>query len=115
MISIVGPLSTVYNWQAELYKWFAGYNINVEIIGGSKEDRQQQWKNIHKLEQNRNISFPILVTNYEIILNDYSQFDKIKYKFIIIDEGQKLKNINSILLKKLKLLNSENRLIITGL
>ena len=109
---IVTPLSTVHNWNNELNKW-APY-FNTVIIGGDKSHRNELWNQLDIKHCKNNKLFPVLITNYEIIINDYSKFNSIQYKFIIIDEGQKIKNINSILLKHLKQLTTENRLILTG-
>ena len=57
------------------------------------------------------------ITSYEIIIRDIAKIRKIDWKFLIIDEGHRLKNMNCRLIRELKTLADEkscNRLLLTG-
>ncbi|KAJ3091977.1 hypothetical protein HK102_011881 [Quaeritorhiza haematococci] len=58
--------------------------------------------------------FPVVVTSYEICMNDRKYLQNFKWKYIIIDEGHRIKNMNCRLMRELKSLPSENRLLLTG-
>lgn len=69
--------------------------------------------------------FPIVVTSYEIIMNDRQYLSRMQWKFIIIDEGMlfssqslmsghRIKNLNCKLVQELKSYDSANRLLLTG-
>ena len=58
--------------------------------------------------------FEICITSYEICLMEKSQFKKIHWQYLIIDEAHRIKNENSMLSQLLRILTSRNRLLITG-
>ena len=59
-------------------------------------------------------TFPIVVTSYEIVMNDRQYLSRLQWKFIIIDEGHRIKNLNCKLIQELKSYDSANRLLLTG-
>lgn len=107
---IAAPLSTTSNWVAEFAKWTP--DIPVVLYHGSKEERE----NIRK-KQLRNpgsTGFPVICTSYEICMNDRKHLQHFGWKFIIIDEGHRIKNLNCRLIRELQSYQSANRLLITG-
>lgn len=58
--------------------------------------------------------FPIIVTSYEIVINDRKYLQKYNWKYIVVDEGHRIKNLNCRLIKELKSYSSANRLLLTG-
>ena len=46
--------------------------------------------------------FPVMITSYEIVIRDVKELKKIQWKFAIIDEGHRLKNMNCRLIRELK-------------
>ena len=101
---IVAPLSTLRNWENEVHKWAP--TLDCYVYHGRKAERRKIRKELPK--------HPIIITSYEMILSDFTQFKKIKWKYVIVDEGHRMKNRNCLLTKKMHLLSSENRLLLTG-
>lgn len=100
---VVVPLSTLSGWAAEV-KRFAP-KIRVLKYTGSKQERQKiSLKNDYNL----------ILTSYEISIKDFSKFSAVSWKYLIVDEGHRLKNSECLLIKVLKRLNTLNRLLITG-
>ena len=60
-------------------------------------------------------SFPIVVTSYEIVLADVKFLQKYQWKYIVVDEGHRLKNFNCKLLRELRTIPAANKLLLTGL
>ena len=58
--------------------------------------------------------FPVVITSYEIVLADIKFMQKVKWNYIIVDEGHRLKNWNCKLLRELRTLPSANKLILSG-
>jgi ATP-dependent DNA helicase len=56
----------------------------------------------------------VVVTSYEIAMNDRATFQNIMWRYIVVDEGHRLKNMNCRLIKELKQYHSANRLLLTG-
>ena len=59
-------------------------------------------------------TFPVVCTSYELVMIDRKHLKKHNWKFIIIDEGHRIKNLNCKLIGELKKYNSANRLLLTG-
>ena len=107
---IVAPLSTLSNWIDEFAKWTP--TINTVLYHGSPDDRAELRSK--RLRKPGTESFPVVCTSYEICMNDRKYLAQYGWKFIIIDEGHRLKNLNCRLIKELKQYQSANRLLITG-
>ncbi|KAI9339899.1 P-loop containing nucleoside triphosphate hydrolase protein [Obelidium mucronatum] len=106
---IVAPLSTLANWVSEIHRFTP--SLKVVLYHGLATDRAH----IRKTQMSiMNKSFPIVVTSFEIAMNDRRYLQKIKWKYIIVDEGHRLKNMNCRLIRELKTYPSANRLILSG-
>ncbi|CAO3643500.1 unnamed protein product [Cunninghamella blakesleeana] len=109
---VVTPLSTLANWVNE-FKRFTP-TISVILYHGTKDQRQHMVNRKMKLKDQTEYSFPIVVTSYEIIMNDRKLLQKYNWKYIVVDEGHRLKNFNCKLIRELKTYKSANRLLLTG-
>jgi ATP-dependent DNA helicase len=108
---ILGPLSTVNNWVREFGFWTP--RIPVVMYHGSPqvrgEIRRKQLKG-----DSKGVRFPVVCTSYEICMRDKKFLANYPWKFIVVDEGHRLKNFNCKLVRELKQYQSESRLILTG-
>ncbi|OBZ90380.1 Lymphoid-specific helicase [Choanephora cucurbitarum] len=109
---IVTPLSTLANWVNE-FKRFAP-SINVLLYHGSKEERHHLINRKMQKKKETSYEFPIIITSYEIVMNDRKHLQKYNWKYIVVDEGHRLKNMNCRLIRELKTYSSANRLLLTG-
>ena len=100
-------------------------SLNVVTYSGTQESRNLIWEfelepatKSRKRSRNSSVQpkifFDVLLTSYEMIITDYSQFAKFNYGCLIVDEGQRLKNKESNLYKKLDSLSSGFRVLLTG-
>ncbi|KAL8991616.1 MAG: hypothetical protein Q9169_007817 [Polycauliona sp. 2 TL-2023] len=108
---ILGPLSTVTNWVNEFQRWAPDipvvmYHGNPQVRG---QIRRQQLKG-----DSRGDKFPVVCTSYEICMRDKKYLANYHWKFIVVDEGHRLKNFNCKLVKELKQYPTESRMILTG-
>ncbi|KAI9006454.1 putative helicase [Hyaloraphidium curvatum] len=108
-ILIVGPLSVLDNWIAEFAR-FAPL-LKVMRYHGNPSERQDLRNTLARLPEHDQ---PVIVTSYEIAIRDRQAFSTYRFKYLIVDEGHRLKNMDSKLLRDLKSMNSENRLLLTG-
>lgn len=109
---IAAPLSTVRNWVDEFAFWTP--EINTILYHGSKEEREQLRRKGMKMQEQSKFEFPVVVTSYEICMNDKKFLGNYQWRYIIVDEGHRLKNMNCKLIKELMTYNSANRLLLTG-
>ena len=103
---IVCPKSLIYNWYSEINK-FDGFTRAIMIYGSQKE-RQKIIKNI-----NNNVKI-IYITAYDSLRNDLSSYEDKNFNYIILDEAQAIKNVNSIKSVSVKALKSDKRFALTG-
>ncbi|KAL0080870.1 SNF2 family N-terminal domain-containing protein [Phycomyces blakesleeanus] len=104
---VVVPKSTLHNWKSEFAKWIPSFN--AFIFHGNKETRADLIKT--KLVP---LDFEVCITSYEVCLSEKSQFKKMAWQYIVIDEAHRIKNENSMLSQIVREFNSRNRMLITG-
>ncbi|KAK9389256.1 P-loop containing nucleoside triphosphate hydrolase protein [Lipomyces mesembrius] len=107
---IVAPLSTLTNWVSEIERFTP--SIPALLYHGTPEERAEMRERV--LFKKISEKFPLVVTSYSIVMNDRNLLGKLQWKYIIIDEGHRIKNMNCKLIKELKSYNSANRLLLTG-
>eukprot|EP01098_Paradermamoeba_levis_P008869 TRINITY_DN3660_c0_g1_i3.p1 TRINITY_DN3660_c0_g1~~TRINITY_DN3660_c0_g1_i3.p1 ORF type:complete len:443 (+),score=87.33 TRINITY_DN3660_c0_g1_i3:550-1878(+) len=85
---------------------------------GTKGDRKNLQVEMHvkskKQTNSTKVQLPVLVTSYEVAINDRAFLRKHGWKYLVVDEAHRLKNFNCRLVKELRVLVSENRLLLTG-
>ncbi|KAL8696552.1 MAG: hypothetical protein Q9201_007604 [Fulgogasparrea decipioides] len=108
---ILGPLSTVTNWVNEFKRWAP--KIPVVMYHGNPQTRAQIRR--QQLKGNsRGEKFPVVCTSYEICMRDKKFLATYQWKYIVVDEGHRLKNFNCKLVKELKQYPTDSRMILTG-
>ncbi|ORX79706.1 hypothetical protein K493DRAFT_243417, partial [Basidiobolus meristosporus CBS 931.73] len=104
---VVVPKSTLHNWISEFNKWVP--TIKVFMLHGNKEARAKIIE-----EKLFGEDFDVCVTSYEMCLLEKNKLGKVSWQYIVIDEAHRIKNENSLLSRIVRILNSRNRLLITG-
>ncbi|RCK54811.1 putative ATP-dependent helicase IRC5 [Candida viswanathii] len=103
---IVVPVSTLFNWYNEIQKFAPQVNV-VKYIGTKQE---RAGINLTKLARTNQI----FLTSYEMSIRDFNRLSAVDWKYLIVDEGHRLKNSQCLLIKFLKKLEVPNRLLLTG-
>lgn len=65
--------------------------VATDPVGKSKGGRKSFGP---KAGTNTTQTFPVIVTTYEICINDQKFLAGMPWKFIVVDEGHRLKNLN---------------------
>lgn len=105
---VVVPLSVLSNWKNELARWAP--SMKVVCYKGSPKKRREIYA-----EQVSSMEFNVLITSYEFIMRDKSSLSKIRWNYIIIDEGHRMKNHACKLAQTFgKYYVSRHRLLLTG-
>lgn len=106
---VAAPVSTLSNWVDEIERFAP--EMPVLMYHGTPVEREEMRRTrMAKMGKD----FPIICTSYELIMNDRKHLQKYAWKFIIIDEGHRIKNLNCKLVRELKSYTSANRLLLTG-
>lgn len=104
---IIVPLSTLSNWVLEFDRW-APTVYKVAYKGSPNLRRTLQ-------SQLRSSKFNVLLTTYEYVIKDKAVLAKIKWKYMIIDEGHRMKNHHCKLTQVLNThYTAPHRLLLTG-
>ncbi|XP_061083992.1 lymphoid-specific helicase isoform X1 [Conger conger] len=108
---VVGPLSTLPNWISE-FKRFTP-QVSVVLYHGSQAERVALIPEIRKRQGPLHMS-PVVVTSYEMAMIDRKYLQRFHWKYLIVDEGHRIKNMNCRLVRELKSLPADNKLLLTG-
>ena len=90
------PLSTMAAWQKEFSQWAPDMNMVAYIGDGKSRDviRKFECENA-----DGELTFNVLLTNYEMVCKDAAFFQDIAWSNIVVDEAHRLKNDQSLLFK----------------
>ncbi|CAI8503095.1 unnamed protein product [Hanseniaspora opuntiae] len=114
---VVVPLTTLDNWVNEVKKFCPDLPYLKYYSKDIRNDFWQASKRKKGLFSNQNRS-GVLLTTYEIIMSDIHHFRTLDHslRYLIIDEGHRLKNLNCKLINCLNSLNLKhsNKILITG-
>lgn len=99
---VVLPTSLLFNWQEELAK----FAPSVKVLTHYGADRQKSTADFQQYE--------VVLTTYGILLSDITFLKKFKFNYLFLDESQTIKNPNSERYKAARLLQSRNRIALTG-
>lgn len=99
---VVVPASLIFNWQAEVAKFAP--SIKVRTVYGA-----DRLKDIHEFDQ-----YEIVLTSYGTLLADIRFLKAYRFNYVFLDESQNIKNPDSQRYKAVRLLQSRNKVVMTG-
>ena len=108
---VIAPLSTLMHWQRTVQQWT---DMNAIVYQNTKQSREIIRKYEFFYPDGTGPKFDVLITQYEMIMNDNAVFAQFKYSVLIVDEAHRLKNANSKLLQALANIESDYRILLTG-
>ncbi|MCQ2573426.1 MAG: DEAD/DEAH box helicase [Treponema sp.] len=101
---IICPASLVFNWSQEFIKFAP--ELNVCPVTGTASERKKLISNYK--------NFDVLITSYDLLKRDISEYDEKTFFYEIIDEGQFIKNQGTNAAKSVKIIQAEHCLALTG-
>ncbi|CAH8441587.1 unnamed protein product [Heterobilharzia americana] len=104
---IVVPTSVILNWEVEFKRWCPAFKILTYF--GSMKERKHKRKGWTKTN-----AFHVCITSYRLAIQDATAFKRKKWKYLILDEAQNIKNFKSQRWQTLLTFNSQRRLLLTG-
>ncbi|PCJ59255.1 MAG: hypothetical protein COA79_11185 [Planctomycetota bacterium] len=99
---IVVPTSIIFNWCNELDKF--GPSLTYMSYTGS--NRKELWDQFAETD--------VILTTYGIVRRDCIELAKVGFNYLILDEAQAIKNSVSQTAKAVKIIESNNKLSMTG-
>ncbi|TMW60638.1 hypothetical protein Poli38472_000680 [Pythium oligandrum] len=120
---IVVPLSTIQHWRREIESWT---DLNVCVYHDIGDHRAGKFtaKDMRAVIRNQEWYYPglfgsifkfhVLLTTFETILADFEEFEHIHWRLVVVDEAHRLKSAGSRVLKQMRSLNTDRKLLLTG-
>lgn len=111
---VIAPASTLHNWQQEIAKFVP--SLKALPYWGSTKDRAvlRKFWNRKSLKYDKDAPFHILVTSYQLVVQDEKYFNQVKWQYMVLDEAQAIKSSSSTRWKTLLGFRCRNRLLLTG-
>ncbi|KAJ8964538.1 hypothetical protein NQ314_004833 [Rhamnusium bicolor] len=104
---IVVPTSVMLNWEMECKKWCPAFKI-LTYYGTQKE------RKLKRTGWTKPNAFHICITSYKLVIQDHQSFRRKKWKYLILDEAQNIKNFKSQRWQLLLNFQTQQRLLLTG-
>ncbi|MCL2487146.1 MAG: DEAD/DEAH box helicase [Oscillospiraceae bacterium] len=101
---VVCPTSLVLNWQQEIWRFTPA--LSVLIVTGNAAERAEAVEKIG--------DYDVAVTSYDLLRRDIALYDRLRFRFHILDEAQYIKNHNTQNARAVKAVSSEWRFALTG-
>lgn len=99
---VVVPTSLLFNWQAEVAK----FAPSIKLFTHYGANRIKDSKDFDQHE--------IILTTYGMMLSDINMLKAYHFNYIFLDESQAIKNPDSQRYKAARLLQSRNKIVLTG-
>jgi len=99
---IVVPTSLLFNWQEELSR----FAPSIKVLLHYGADRPKTTAHMQDYE--------VVLTTYGMMLSDIRFLKSFNFNYVFLDESQVIKNPNSERYKAARLLQSRNRIVLTG-
>ncbi|GAB3019418.1 DEAD/DEAH box helicase [Spirosoma pulveris] len=99
---VIVPKSLLFNWQAEVAKFAPGLRIHT-FYGVNR--------GLTKTEFDQ---YEIILTSYGTLLSDIRFLKEYPFNYVFLDESQAIKNPESQRYQAARLLQSRNRIVLTG-
>src|SRR5262249_8964547 len=104
-VLIVCPTSVVGNWQREFARFAPELSVQVHHGSGRRKGGEFQKR---LADQN------IVLSSYSLLLRDFDTFRDIRWRAVILDEAQNIKNPETKQAKAARSLNADYRIALTG-
>ncbi|MDO5106002.1 DEAD/DEAH box helicase [Capnocytophaga sp.] len=99
---VILPSSLVFNWYDET-KRFAPQLKCLQYVGNDRKNKA-----------NRLLNYDMIFTSYPIVTRDAKIFQKYEFRYIILDESQRIKNKNSQTFKAIHAIKAQHKISLSG-
>ena len=103
---VISPSSLTLNWKNEATKFTN--ELRTLVIQGTQAERKRKIKEMNQ--------YDVVITSYDLLKRDIELYKSLDYKFrfVIADEAQYLKNSNTQNAKSIKQIKADTRYALTG-
>jgi len=104
---IVAPTSLTYNWLSEIRRFAP--ELSAVILSGTAQQRSVL---IRHIAEHGDVD--VAITSYPLIRRDIDLLKEIRFRFLVLDEAQNIKNAGSVAAQAAKQLQGDTRFALTG-
>ncbi|KAG8449686.1 hypothetical protein GDO86_016362 [Hymenochirus boettgeri] len=110
---IISPASTLNNWHQEFTRFVPKFKV-LPYWGNPHERKviRKFWG--QKTLYTQEAPFHVVITSYQLVVQDVKYFQRVKWQYMVLDEAQALKSSTSVRWKILLQFQCRNRLLLTG-
>lgn len=101
---VIVPASLSFNWHHEISKFAP--NMRVLKYVGDKEERRLQRRMI--------MEYDFVITTYNYLLSDLEEVKSLPFRFLVLDESQRIKNNQSKIFRAINSLEIKHRISLSG-
>lgn len=121
---VVCPLSVIGSWNAEIEKWAP--SLKALVFHGTMEERKRlklvalgmetlDPTSTKKRKRDAISNYKVIITTYEVFAAEKGWFQSaFVWRYVVLDEGHRIKNKATHVSSALQALSAEHRLILTG-
>lgn len=109
---VVCPLSVLSSWMREFKHWCPELRV-IRLHSSDKAERERFRREV----LNKSSSFDVVVTTYEMVFSQNMKMilrSKIHWRYLVLDEGHKIKNENALISDAVRHINRQGLLLLTG-
>ncbi len=104
---VVAPTSLTYNWLSEIRRFAP--DLSAVVLNGTAQQRAVL---IRHIAEHGDVD--VAITSYPLIRRDVELLKEIRFRFLILDEAQNIKNAGSVAAQAVKQLQGDTRFALTG-
>ncbi|XP_018421548.1 PREDICTED: DNA helicase INO80 isoform X2 [Nanorana parkeri] len=110
---VISPASTLNNWHQEFSRFVPRFKV-LPYWGNPHERKviRKFWG--QKTLYTQEAPFHVVITSYQLVVQDVKYFQRVKWQYMVLDEAQALKSSSSVRWKILLQFQCRNRLLLTG-
>lgn len=101
---IICPASLVYNWESEIERFAP--SLKTVVVAGPSREREELL--------GRAGEYDVVITSYDLLRRDLPLYEKLNFRFQVIDEAQYIKNPGTQNARAVKSVRAVTRYALTG-
>jgi SWI/SNF-related matrix-associated actin-dependent regulator of chromatin subfamily A member 5 len=105
---VLVPKSVLGNW----YREFTKFAPSIKAFKMQAADKEERLRMVR--EELVPGKWEVIITSFETFCIENAAFKKLQYYYIVIDEAHRIKNEKSVLAQRVRQMDSEFRLLLTG-
>ncbi|KAK4057852.1 putative DNA helicase ino80 [Microbotryomycetes sp. JL221] len=92
---VIAPASTLHNWQQEITRFTPA--LKALPYWGNPKDRAvlRKFWNRKSIRYDKNAPYHIVVTSYQLVVQDEKYFQSVRWQYMVLDEAQAIKSATS--------------------